>query len=459
MKWLLASLVFMFTVALAGAATYVNQTTGNDNNSCTQAQDTSTAKRTINGGISCLQPGGTLFVGVGVYNELLSGQWNSTQVTCQSDLLTIQQPCSPIPAGLSVSQPTSIIGTKGVIISPVGKSFPGGGGIITLGTHSRYITFDGIALITHESTGSGAGLVNGDAQYITFMRGEMDNGSIDAGAGARYLTFTHNDLHHAGRGCDNQTQRTPPCPHCIYVRGQDITITDNLVRYCADYGIQASSEHGGIARVNIQRNIVVGNAGTGIRAACDSCVVAANLLYKNGVGITYKGNSNVVANNTIIGYDPRASDPWGIFGYGGAATVVNNLLYGMKNSWYAMGTEDFSEPNADWAHHNMSEQAGNAGIILIAPASQVFTNYDAQDFTLKSDSAALKKGVSVSQVTQDIQRQPYSVPPDLGADSWSATTPPTPEPEPPRGNIVLNCTGELGAKGVIISRCVQESTR
>lgn len=428
--------------------------TGNDSVSCDQATHPATPKRSLNGGLACVPPGGTLEVAAGTYDELLSGQWSAGQMTCQSDLAALQQPCTPIPAGLSESQPTRLQGVKGAVLAPQGKSFPGGGGIITLGPYSQHIVFEGLGLITNTAAGSASGLVYGDAQHITFTRGEVDNGTLNSSAGSRFLTISHNDLHHAGSGCDNQVQRTPPCPHCVYVRGQDISITDNLVRYCADYGLQASSEGGGLARISIQRNIVVGNAGTGIRCAATDCVVAANLLYQNGVGITYGGSNVTIANNTLVGYASKSADPWGIYGSKGSATIVNNLLYGMKSSFYAIGVSDFTPPDPASTHHNMGSEPGNTGVTLMAAPEHVFTDYAAQDYTLKAGSAALGKGVTVAGVTTDIQKQPYGSPPDLGADAL--TQAPTPEPPTP-GALVLACEGTVEAvPGKVALTCTQQ---
>jgi hypothetical protein len=352
-------------------------------------------------------------------------------------------------------------GAGGVVISPVGKSFPGGGGILTLGAASKYLRFEGLALIMDTAPGSATGIVFGDAQYVTLTRSEVDGGTVNASAGSRFLTITHNDIHHAGRGCDNQVQRTPPCPHCLYVRGQDITISHNLMRYCADYGAQASSEHGGLARITIERNIVVGNPGTGIRCAADGCVITANLLYQNGTQIAYGGSNVTIANNTLIGRHAKAADPWGIFGPKGRATIVNNLIYGAKSSWHAIIYDDFSAPDPAMVHHNMSEWplGGNAGLTLSAPADTVFTDYAAQDYTLKAGSAALGKGSPLPEGTTDIQGQRYGNPPDLGADSSSHAPTPVP-PQPPAGASRVTCEGLMGSSaGALVLLCTPAAAR
>lgn len=434
---------------------------GSDSIACAQATNKDTARRSINGGVQCLQPGGTLDIAPGVYNELVSGQASSGQTTCQSNLAAIQSPCGVIPSGLSESQPTTIRGVKGVVISPVGKSFPGGGGILTLGAASRYLRFEGLAFTMDQAFGGGAGVTCGDAQHVTLTRSEVDGGTVNSAAGARFLTITFNDIHHAGRGCDNQVQRTPPCPHGIYVRGQDIVIEDNIVRHNADYGIQASSESGGIARVSIQRNQVYGNAGVGIRAACTACTVAANIVYKNGVGITYGGSDNLIAHNTIISYKEGSPDPWGIYGSKGSATIVNNLLYQQQSSWYAIGTSDFAPPDTSQVHHNMSEWPAheNPGITLSAPLEQVFADPASYDYTLKAGSPAIQAGVAVPGVPVDQAGHPWRTPPSLGAYAATQPEPPDPPVPPIPGARTLACTGDLLAGGKIALVCTPQEGR
>jgi hypothetical protein len=436
--------------------------TGSDAVACAQATNGSTPRRSINGGVQCLQPGGVLDIAPGVYNELLSGQFAANQTVCQSNIAQVQSPCGMIPSGLSASQPTTIRGVKGVVISPVGKSFPGGGGILTLGAASKYLRFEGLALTMDQAFGGGSGVAFGDAQHVTLTRSEVDGGTVNAAAGSRFLTITHTDIHHAGRGCDNQVQRTPPCPHGIYVRGQDIVIEDNIVRHNSDYGIQASSEEGGIARVSIQRNQVYGNPGVGIRAACTDCIVAANIVYKNGVGITYGGKQTLIAHNTIISYKEGSDDPWGIYGSKGSATVVNNLLYQQQSSWYAIGYTDFSPPDPAMIHHNMSEwPAGeNAGMPLSAPMAQVFVDPASYDYTLKAGSPAIQAGVAVTGVPFDQAGHPWRTPPSLGAYAATAPEPPDPPVPPTPGGWALACTGQITAvPGGITMRCTPEAAR
>src|SRR5262245_37597800 len=57
----------LLSAIAAEAATYYVSTTGNDANSCAQAQSVATAKQTIPAGVACLVGGDTLLVRAGTY--------------------------------------------------------------------------------------------------------------------------------------------------------------------------------------------------------------------------------------------------------------------------------------------------------------------------------------------------------------------------------------------------------
>ena len=65
-------LLCVVTEGAAEAATYYVSSSGNDGNSCGQAQASSTPKQTINSAIGCLVAGDTLLVRAGNYPEWLS---------------------------------------------------------------------------------------------------------------------------------------------------------------------------------------------------------------------------------------------------------------------------------------------------------------------------------------------------------------------------------------------------
>jgi hypothetical protein len=453
-------LLFLSAEVYAYETYYVSQQAtrkprGNDSHTCEQAKNPATSRASINAGLQCLSSGDTLIIGPGTYNELLISQQSNSRA-CSSGDSAVQQPCYPIVNGIDPDQPTKLIAAGNAVLSPAGKQFPGGGSAITLLDYARFIHVEGLRIVRHSNAGSVGGVYIGNAQHVTITRNELADGQIKGGSTSKYLTITHNYIHHTGlKECPHSDNKPTPsgCPHGMYVCGTDQIISDNRVEYCSYYGIHVSCEGGGISRIKIERNIVRHNSSVGIRCAGSDCTVASNLLEHNGSGITLSG-SGLIANNTIHGWKEAGwnDDPTGIWttsGDGSGFTVVNNLITEQKNAYLSLGNSAGVSPNPDKNHHNMSDKSGNTGITLIAPVENIYTDSASGDLTLKSNSPAIRAGITVA-VESDVQGQPYTQPPDLGAYVFGTT--PLPEP-PPSGDLILNCAGELGAKGVITMIC------
>lgn len=450
-------LLALATRAGATSTIYV-ATTGSDSTPCASVT-AQTPRRSINGGAACLQPGGTLEVASGVYDELLVGQVDSS-TRCQDNLAQIQQPCAALPNGPSPALPTRLVASGGgAVVSPRGRDFPGGGGALTLFEASRHLHIEGIRFIRNSASGSAAGLYLGAAQHVTIHRNTFTQSGIKNSSTSKFHTITANTILKSDRGCDQSTDPYPFCEHGMYLCGTDHTITDNRVLYAAYYGIQVSCEGGGIARIRLERNTVEYSYGVGIRCGGEDCTIASNVLKGNGTAITMSG-SGLVAHNTIDSYTQGKGDPWGIYltwGNWSSWTVVDNILTRQKSSFYAIGDYSLAAPDASKVHHNLCEAGGNTGCPLVAPASQVYTNVETDDYTLKAGSPAIQAGVSTT-VTQDVQGVPYPSPPDLGA--YSSGTPTPPQPEPPSGPLVLACEGSIEAvPGRVALVCTQQEGR
>ena len=401
---------------------------GNDAHTCEQARQKTTPRRSINRGIACLSGSDTLLIGPGTYDELL-GSVQGSGPTCIPADAAAQPGCALYPNGLSQSQPTILkaTGTE-TIISPVGRTWPGGGEAINNYDQARYIHIEGLRVVKHSAAGSRGGIYVGNSQHITIKGNTLDNGRIKSGVTSRYVTVVGNHIFNTGKDtCPPGVKPTPAeCPHGMYICGTDHSITDNYVHDTSYYGIQVSCEQGGIARIRLERNRVERSPVVGIRCAGSDCFVAANVLISNGVGITV-GGSGTVANNTIHDWfhpaDAWGQDPSGISGGLGAFTVTNNIITHAKKASLAIWESHAPPLDASKAHHNMCDLQGNAGATLIAPATDIYTDLSALNFTLKPGSPAAKAGVSQG-VTTDVRGQPYPTPPDLGAYSSSTTTPP-----------------------------------
>jgi hypothetical protein len=360
-----------------------------------------------------------------------------------------------MPNGVSPDRPTRLIGDGQAVLSPQGKQLPGGGSAITLLDYARHLHIEGLKVVRHSAPGSVGGIYSGNVQYVTLTRNELADGQIKGGVTSRYLTITHNYIHHTGlKECpQGDTKPTPAgCPHGMYVCGTDHVITDNRVEYCSYYGIQVSCEQGGIARIRLERNIVRHSAAVGIRCGGQDCLVASNLLEANGQGITLSG-SGLVAHNTIHGYKAADwnDDPSAIWdtsgGSGSGWQIVNNLLTGQKNSFLLVGNNGGAAIDPGRVHHNMSEQVGNPGVTLIAPVSAIYRDAASGDLSLAATIPALGAGVALPAVPADLFGALYPTPPDLGAISGAGLPPdpgpdPGPEPTPPGAWV---CRGDIQA--------------
>ena len=107
----------------ATAATYYVATDGNDGNSCSASQSTSTPKRTVSAGLECLRAGDTLYIRAGVYSGGLDSNRQS------------------IPSGTSWSSAVTIAAYPGekVVLQASGESV-----VNFADSYIQYVIFDGI---------------------------------------------------------------------------------------------------------------------------------------------------------------------------------------------------------------------------------------------------------------------------------------------------------------------------
>ena len=419
------------TLRSTPATFHVSQIDGLDSRTCDQARNASTPRASINQGNMCLRSGDILLIGPGIYNELLLGQ-TSSGLTCHSEDAAVQPGCAPIPNGLSVTQKTTLRASKDTVLSPAGRQLPGGGYAITLHDQVRYVHIEGFTIVRHTAPGSVGGIYMGNVQHVTLSGNTLDDGQIKGGITANNIEVIGNHLFNTGvRDCPQGVKPTPAqCKHGMYLCGTDTIISDNYVHDTSYYGIQVSCEQGGIARIRIERNRVENSPVVGIRCAGADCIVGANLLLNNGLGITL-GGSGIASNNTIHGYFKASwdQDPWGIYGSLGSYDITNNIITEQKNAT-SMISNDLKPPDASRVHHNMGEHAGNTGVTLIAPTGNIYTNLGAKDYTLKSDSPAIGAGVNTS-IKQGLHGTPYPSPPDLGSYSSASTSTPPADTTPP----------------------------
>jgi hypothetical protein len=167
----------------AEAATYYVSKQGADANTCAQAQSANmTTKLTISSGVSCLRPGDTLFVKVGLYAEQLS---------------------NAIPSGTSWTAPVTVAAYARDIVTiqpPTGAN-----GALTFstfrGANQAYIVIDGMIVDCVNASGDCVSIQQ-SAHHIRIKNSEVKNSPMSGViAGGKDSEFTNLKVHHNnGRG-------------------------------------------------------------------------------------------------------------------------------------------------------------------------------------------------------------------------------------------------------------------
>jgi Chitobiase/beta-hexosaminidase C-terminal domain/Right handed beta helix region/Family of unknown function (DUF6298)/Putative collagen-binding domain of a collagenase len=360
-----------FTVT--AAKTYYVATTGNDANSCVQAQNSSTPKKTIGAALACVGSAGTE-AGAGYTVQVASGTYNEALI-------------DKIPSGSSSNTPFTLKSASplGAIIQPTTN-----GPIIGINTISHYIVIDGFtldgSLVPPKGCGCpgiGISVYNfGDAHDIRIINNEIKNTKSDGittGHGT-FLQIINNLIHDGALG--DQTGHS----HGIYaITANSIIERNRIYNFENGYGLHFYNGYGGsglvsnTVRYNIIHDTARTNGQAAILASGSNMQIYGNTLYSNANGIwaTQGGNNIYIYNNTIYGND----------GYG----LLNNSVAGLfirnnavrsngSGSLYLRGDETSSNNFCS----NSSTGCTVADPLFVAPTSA--------NFNLHSGSPAIAAG-------------------------------------------------------------------
>jgi parallel beta-helix repeat protein len=409
---LLVLIGYTASASVAHAATYYVAKSGNNGNTCAQAQSISTAKLTIAEGLKCLSAGDTLLVRAGNYDEFIDNK---------------------IPSGSSGAY-TRIANYNGetVWLRPTT-----GARVLLLGGNQspHHIEIDGINLDASLLPG-GVHLSDKDGGLPTFIRlqdleiiGSQTTGYhqvLVTGTDHRLLNVT---IHGSARsGCG-----LPCSAYGIYLAADRV-----LIDGCNIYDVNGAGIHiyGNTPESNIVRNCRIHD----ITKSGDTRIW----------GIEMNGNNNQIYNNVIygVGLVGASGGSAGIHVYSGSGnklwnnTVVNNpLIKGIAIDAGASNTEvrnniAYGNPSA-FTDAGTGTTASN-NLFGIDP---LFVNLSGNDFTLKADSRAVDGGANVSVVTTDLAgvARPQGRTHDIGAYEFSGQPAASGPPAPPTGvRIVSN---------------------
>lgn len=402
MKKLLLTIVMSFLISTAGGATtFYVATNGSDSNTCTQAQSTSTPKRSISGssgGISCLSAGSTLYIRAGNYAELIAS-YNTS-----------------IPSGTSWTNAVTIAGYPGETVVIMGNSsnavdFSAGSGI-------SYVIFRDFVL-NLSSNALGAYLGSG-VNHIRFHNIEVKSSYVGGDS------TTSNSLGFQGGGtfievlnCNIHNLSN----YGFYVFGQNWLIEGNRIHDNAGYGIQVyNSGHSDVSNNTVSNNVIYANGG-GYRVLTGGLILASgsnNLAYNNifyghkdggasvQIGYTNGGTNNRLYNNIVYGGQGPGIN---VDSSASGSQVKNNIVYNNNGGGITNSSASTTFAN------NLCGAAGTGCAYVGDPN---FVDPAGRDFHLQSTSPAINKGVTLTEFSTDIDgnSRPQGIAWDIGAGEY-----------------------------------------
>jgi Right handed beta helix region len=354
----------------AGNVYYVGKT-GSNRNSCSEAQNPNSPKQTItgsSGGISCLSSGDTLVIKAGVYNEtyynLASGQPN-------------------IPGGSSSSNLTVIKG-EGVGVT-IWK--PGGGYGILMKNPNNYIGWQGFTLDCIDMRNAKETCFKEFRQDTRTTVGWhiTDLAIVDApdnamffGTTSRNWIIERTEIKNPGR----VARRTSELYNWIYGQGSGHIVRDNYLYHTSD--ITPGAGAGGL---RIASN-AAGDSGPGKN------LIERNFIRNVRIGIIIGANdTNIVRNNVIIDttlYGIQTYQPtWG-------TEIYNNTIAARCSTGIYAGRFATNTSINNNIIFGCAKVISDSGISTIQARNftqdPLFTNPEANDFTLQKASPAIGTG-------------------------------------------------------------------
>jgi parallel beta-helix repeat protein len=399
-------LIAMATALDASAATYYVAPTGNDANTCAQAQNTTSPKRTIASGLTCLVAGDILYLRGGTYGEKIDSN------------------AQRIPSGTSWSAPVTIASYPGESVT---MRF--GGGVLNLATNSiQYLIFDSITFDAAKvgscptNDGCGVAVVSlwGGANHVRIQNCELTNSvgqgiTIFSGNGfsSDYNEILRSKIHDNG---------SSDFDHGMYVNVNNTLIDGNEIYNNAGYGIQKyPTGSNNVVRSNrIHDNAHLGHRGDGILFSGGSNNQAYNNIVwnnDNGIGTNYESGSKIY-NNTIVG-----NRSYGAYvGSDSNTDIKNNILYGNGAGYFYMFT------TATYSIGNSLCNTSGAGCSVVANPN--FVNSSGGDYHLQTGSPAIDGGGTLTLVKTDADgsARPQGAGYDIGAYEFGGVTTSPPAP-------------------------------
>ncbi len=449
-SWKVVVAVFSFAIlaAEANAATYYVSTSGNDANNGAL----STPFKTISHGAGVAQPGDTVYVRAGVYNDLVR---ISSQGTSAAHIGIRAYPGeSPVIDGTGTAAGTDLV----------------------LFSSAQYVDFSGFEV--RNSTHIGICVYPGS--FLT-ISGNNVHGSVRNGIWAGYSAFgTTSDLTISGNTVWNnvlENQNRTMSGGWAQAIGTEyanrVTVTNNNVYQNYGEGIAYVLSDGGTIKNNtvydnysveiyldnaqtttVDSNLAytTGNSAyyrggypaSGIGSANESygtsnplnaLTIVNNIVLNSKYGFYYSNEANggglqnvTVANNTF--YKGAVDLIWIASAAHANSVVENNVFYQVGNVMTNVAGSGVTYRNNDW-YGGTAGTASGSGDVLADPRLANAGGLTAADYKLTVGSPATAAGLTLSNVTLDYFGAPRAVAYDLGAHQLGTVNADTTAPTAP----------------------------
>ncbi len=389
----MAIIVYVLMAHSLEATTFYTRTSGGDDSrSCSTAQTSGTAKKTINGGVSCLSAGDTLIVGNGIYTDVvLWYYWGHQRSGTAGNPITIKAE-----------------NFRGAIVKPgapgMGQGLGGGRNIFAF-ENQNYWTVDGFVtdgtgmsgVIHYNSVGTvGLTIKNFEARFGADNNSGSNTLGISTDVGDDQLTIQDFYIHDIGTGAAGGQSFYS---YGMYFTGTNSVIERGEISNCSGHGMHMHNTQGNTSG-NTMRNVVIHHNGIpsgqapGVLWASGGYnnVMYQNVIYSNGGsgvrlgGAGSYGADNTVSQNTI--YDNGSECIIVGSGYGNdRAHIQNNICYANHGSDNIV----LNNTNNNTIDHNF---CGTAGIGCSVTGNPSFVN-PGQDFHLNPGSGAIDAGTPI----------------------------------------------------------------
>ena len=392
----------------ARAGTYYVAATGSDANTCAKAQTSSTPKKTIPAGVQCLAGGDTLIVKAGTY---LNQQIKNPPPGNSSSYTTIKAD----PAGARpVLVPNGVNGQQGFYCDK--------------GAACRYIELRGFEITkAYNSVKLFGSSTVGYPHHVRFINNIMHDTihtnvfivTSDTGFQGGDHLFQSNIFYRTGVGNPGYA----PGHNTIYNPGNRTIIENNTFRNLA-HGVGIWHSGKSIQNVIVRRNVFydIGRSNTDTWQKGNGTFSAVhvsspggghriynNVIYRSGDQSTFGGIRVGAANGSDINH------------------IYNNTIYDIKNAG-AWAIRIGTTTGTHYVKNNIAYLGGrtfHGGLqsnnLTTNPS---FKSAAGADFRLLSNSAAINKGVILSQVPTDFTgaRRPTGSSHDMGAYEYGASS-------------------------------------